>query len=269
MKIEARNLSFAYPGATEPVLRNINLVIEPGETLAIVGFNGGGKTTLVKVLMGLFEHEGLLEIDGRDVREYNPQTLHHHTTACFQDFQRYNLSTRENVGVGNWKLITNDESLESAMKKGGALEIVEEVGGLDAELTMFGGSVRSTQAKPPPNQPKVARLSGGQWQRVALSRAFIRSNDATLVVFDEPSSALDARAEHELFERIHSLSSSENGERCRTTIYISHRFSTVRKADKIAVMENGTISEFGNHQSLMQLGGRYAEFFKLQADAFA
>lgn len=131
-----------------------------------------------------FEHEGLLEIDGRDVRQYNPQTLHHHTTACFQDFQRYNLSTRENVGVGNWKLIHNDDSLESAMKKGGALEIVEEVGGLDAELTMFGGSVRSTQSKQPPNQPKVARLSGGQWQRVALSRAFIRSKDATLVVFE-------------------------------------------------------------------------------------
>ncbi|KZT35937.1 P-loop containing nucleoside triphosphate hydrolase protein [Sistotremastrum suecicum HHB10207 ss-3] len=216
--------------------------------------------------MGLFEHEGVLEIDGRNVREYNPQTLHRHTTACFQDFQRYDLTTRENVGVGDWKLINDDESLESAMKKGGALEVIQEVGGLDAVLTKH--PARSTLARYAANQPKVSRLSGGQWQRIALSRAFIRSTDATLVVFDEPSSALDARAEHELFERIHSLSSSENGERRRTTIYISHRFSTVRKADKIAVMESGTISEFGNHQSLMQLGGRYAEFFKLQAEAF-
>ncbi|KZT33496.1 P-loop containing nucleoside triphosphate hydrolase protein [Sistotremastrum suecicum HHB10207 ss-3] len=266
MRIEAKNLSFTYPGADKPSLKNINLTIEPGETLALVGFNGGGKTTLVKVMMGLFEYEGELLIDGIEAKSYNPASLFARTTACFQDFQKYNMTVRENIAVGKWSSLYEDSELEAALAKGGASDVMGAAGSLDGLLCPYGVP---QAAKARPEDDDKTALSGGQWQRMALARAFVRTNDASLVVFDEPSSALDAKAEHELFERIHSLSLSESGERARTTIYISHRFSTVRKADKIAVIEGGTISEIGNHESLMKLGGRYAEFFKLQADAFA
>ncbi|KAG8923489.1 hypothetical protein FRC02_011107 [Tulasnella sp. 418] len=297
MRIEARNLSFTYPGQTEPALKNVNLTIEPGETLAIVGFNGGGKTTLVKVLMGLYNYSGSLTINDHEASTYDRPSLHAKTTVCFQDFSRYDDTVKENVGTGNFRRMDDLELLGTALKRGGADTVVDQLDdGIDQLLHQWGTpldaepgagpnkkSGKTDKVKPPKTMGKgrgrfmrmhaLARdvgtnLSGGQWQRLALARAFMRSDEADLVVFDEPSSSLDAVAEHELFERIHGLSKSETGQKIKTTIYVSHRFNTTRKADKIAVVENGTVTEVGSHDKLMALGGRYAEFFNLQAQAF-
>lgn len=326
MRIEARNLSFTYPGAQTPTLKDINIVIEPGETLAIVGFNGGGKTTLVKVLMGLYDCQGTLLINDKPASSYSKSSLHAHTTVCFQDYAKYNLTVKDNVGTGNYSRIDDKALMVDALKKGGAAELVSKFPkGIEEELDKFWNPARGEDMAPaqvpslpppppmggmpppgppppgagrggrgPPGPPGAIRLptsgpvpklrkgkhqmrlqlrdakslSGGQWQRIALARAFMRSDEADLVVFDEPSASLDARAEHELFERIHALSLSETGEKIRTTVYVSHRFSTTRRADKIAVVEEGTITELGSHDELMKLEGRYAEFFNLQAKAF-
>ncbi|KAG9042468.1 hypothetical protein FS837_010826 [Tulasnella sp. UAMH 9824] len=321
MRIEARNLSFTYPGAQTPTLKNINIVIEPGETLAIVGFNGGGKTTLVKVLMGLYDYQGTLLINDKPASSYTRSSLHAHTTVCFQDYAKYNLTVKDNVGTGNYPKIDDKALMMDALRKGGAEAIVSRFPkGVEEELDKFWNPARGEDmapaqipsmpppppmGMPPPGPPPpgiggrgppppgaiplpsgpapkgrrgkhqmrlqlrdAKSLSGGQWQRIALARAFMRSDEADLVVFDEPSASLDARAEHELFERIHSLSLSETGEKIRTTVYVSHRFSTTRRADKIAVVEEGTITELGSHDELMKLDGRYAEFFNLQAKAF-
>ncbi|KAG8904990.1 hypothetical protein FRB99_000904 [Tulasnella sp. 403] len=341
MKIEARNLSFTYPGQPLPALKGVNIVIEPGETLAIVGFNGGGKTTLVKVSvlfmpfarsvtltrsLGPYDYKGTLLINDRPASSYTRSSLHAHTTVCFQDYAKYNLSVKENVGTGNYPRIGDAALMAEALKKGGADGIVSKFPkGVEERLSKVwipaGGKetgllprpqAQGVPPQPPPpppakpqppsgasnlppetsptpakavtssppqasngavQEPKVLGrlgqgLSGGQWQRIALARAFMRSEEADLVVFDEPSASLDARAEHELFERIHSLSLSESGEKIRTTIYVSHRFNTTRRADKIAVIDDGTVAEFGSHDELMKLNGRYAELFNLQAKAF-
>ncbi|KIO28294.1 hypothetical protein M407DRAFT_22503 [Tulasnella calospora MUT 4182] len=324
MRIEAKNLSFTYPGAQTPTLKDINIVIEPGETLAIVGFNGGGKTTLVKVLMGLYDYQGTLLINDKPASSYTRSSLHAHTTVCFQDYAKYNLTVKDNVGTGNYPKIDDQPLMMDALRKGGADAVVSKFPkGIEEELDKFWNPARGEDmapaqvpslpppppmgGMPPPGPPPpglgggppgppppgairlpsgpvpkgrkgkhqmrlqlrdAKSLSGGQWQRIALARAFMRSDEADLVVFDEPSASLDARAEHELFERIHSLSLSETGEKIRTTVYVSHRFSTTRRADKIAVVEEGTITELGSHDELMKLGGRYAEFFNLQAKAF-
>ncbi|ORX35028.1 P-loop containing nucleoside triphosphate hydrolase protein [Kockovaella imperatae] len=256
MKLEVHNLSFTYPGTTKKALRGINLVIEPGEQLAIVGLNGGGKTTLVKVLMGLYDAKGSLSVNDLPIESYDPVSIHKRTSCLFQDFGQYELTLRENVGIGDLRYLEEDAKLELALERGGASEVVTKTG-LDGPLDPWYA---------PDRKQKAQALSGGQWQRVALARAFLKSDDADLVVFDEPSSSLDPKAEAELFQKIHSL--SMRGGRKITTIYISHRFSTVRRADKIAVVENGTIIELGTHDELMRLGGRYQELFKLSKDGF-
>lgn len=245
MRIEVKDLSFTYPGANKATLTNVNLTIEPGETLAIVGYNGGGKTTLVKLLTGLFEHtSGSLTINGIRPRDFNPTTLHKRMSALFQDFNRYNLTLRENVGMGLVEKIEDRAAVNQAIEDGGA-QGIRAKGGLEVSLNPWG------EPQPPSMGIKTWRdgdyddesdgedaslsLSGGQWQRVGLSRAFMRAKDSDLVVFDEPSSALDPRAESELFNNIHNLTNVAG----TTTVYISHRFNTVRKADRIALMENG------------------------------
>ncbi|KAJ9116238.1 hypothetical protein QFC24_006829 [Naganishia onofrii] len=314
MKIEARGLGFTYPGAEEPVLRDSNLVIEPGTTLAIVGFNGGGKTTLVKVLMGLYDHTGSLFINDQPIERFPPNQLHARTTCCFQDHSKYSLTLRENVGIGNVPLMNNDEAVHAAIVKGGATSVEQKVG-LDGKLNrtgvpdaslggggeadapaddhameqaameqgppppgfdgsgpsggrgpppfgrggfrgrstggggLFGASSSSRPRGPPPGPPppevlqmmlandvgasrglkEQHSLSGGQWQKLALSRAFMRADQADLVVFDS--------------------------------------VDTVRRADKIAVVDK-TIVEFGTHEELLAKGGTYAEFFNLQKGQF-
>ncbi|KAG8783445.1 hypothetical protein FRC16_002363 [Serendipita sp. 398] len=343
MRIEARDLSFRYPTGKENALRNINLTVEPGETLAIVGFNGGGKSTLAKVLTGLYEYEGSLLIDGVEARTYQRESLHKFMTVCPQNFAVFPLSIRENIGLGEVKDIDDVPAIMQAVKKGGAEEVIR-VHGLDKHLSGIGAPVMDPWGPPEPPQPpqpkdvpqvkngekNIAKesgsrleaeknsielskdeteslskeprsngkpidgsppspmapqqpsemqplmrdypvsvaLSGGQMQRVAISRSFMRADEATLVVLDEPSASLDARAEYELFQRIYALSKGESND-TRTTIYISHRFSTVRRADKIAVVEEGAITEFGSHKELMELNGRYAELFNLQVKAFS
>ena len=299
MKIRLDNLSYTYPGSSTPALRNLNLVIEPGETLAVVGVNGGGKTTLIKVLMGLYGHQGQLYINDRYIESLDPRTLYRRTSCLFQDFRKYHFSLRENVGIGDTSMMQDDEQLARAMERGGAQGIHMALG-IDRELSSSyiskremsesstpstasvgtgvngttGGGEKDTSAagtpaiktRFPKSEPPV-NLSGGQWQRVALSRAFLRADQADLIVFDEPSSALDPKAEADLFQRIHDLSGRDDGLK-PTTVFVSHRFSTVKRADRILVMEGGTIAELGTHDELMALEGKYAEMFNLQKQGF-
>lgn len=343
MRIEAKSLGFTYPGADKPTLHDINLSIEPGQTIAIVGSNGSGKTTLVKALLGLHGHTGSLEVNGTEIADYDHTTLHARMSCLFQDYCKYQMSLRVNVGLGDTKHIDDDKSVLRAIRRGGARPILAKVGlegqlnpfqqprdsgrrrprtRRDSSAPAFMNGAESTETgtpmtplTPAPATPAAATpgpadaadaapltqegldavsaavaedppssgdedeimvrepvpgevdvgtcISGGQWQRVALSRAFMRSESADLIVFDEPSASLDPKAESELFDRIHSLSKQNS-----TTIFISHRYATVKRADKIAFVDHGTIVEFGSHDELMAKRGKYWEMYTLQAEAW-
>jgi ATP-binding cassette subfamily B protein len=251
LDIEFRNVSFTYPGKdaeTHAALKNVSFTIHAGEAIAVVGRNGAGKTTIVKLLTRLYDpDEGEILIDGRNIKEYDLQELRGHIGVIFQDYVTYFLSARENIGVGRVNEIDNQELVSSAAKKSGASEVIE--GLAEGYDTMLGRWFN-----------KGTQLSGGEWQKIALARAFIR--DAGILVLDEPTSALDARAEYEVFTHFRTLTGG------RTTVFISHRFSTVRLADRIFVIEHGNIIECGSHKELMQLEGHYAELFNLQAEAY-
>ena len=303
MKIEARDLSFTFPGSKTPTIRNITFTIQPGETLAVVGVNGGGKTTLIKILLGIHRHDGDLYINDRPMESLDPRSLYARTSCLFQDFARYPFTVSQNVVVGDTTRADKTVDIVEAMRRGGAEEIATSLGmrrrltgettldpaplhrmpsnaaedatktedaeGEDAKTDKPDSAVKEKREKDKGiMQSDPVALSGGQWQRVALSRAFLRADRADLIVFDEPSSALDPKAEAELFQRIHDLSSREDGLK-PTTVYVSHRFSTVKRADRILVMEAGSIVEIGSHAELMALEGKYAEMFNLQAHAFA
>lgn len=251
LDIEFRNVSFTYPGKdaeTHAALKNVSFTIHAGEAIAVVGRNGAGKTTIVKLLTRLYDpDEGEILIDGRNIKEYDLQELRGHVGVIFQDYVTYFLSARENIGVGRVNEIDNQELVSSAAKKSGANEVIE--GLAEGYDTMLGRWFN-----------KGTQLSGGEWQKIALARAFIR--DAGILVLDEPTSSLDARAEYEVFTHFQTLTGG------RTTVFISHRFSTVRLADRIFVIEHGKIIECGSHKELMQLEGHYAELFNLQAEAY-
>ncbi len=246
--IEFRNVTYRYPNSDKIAIRDLSFRIEPGETVALVGRNGAGKTTIVKLLARLYDpDEGQVLIDGRDVREYDPQELRSQIGVIFQDYAQYQLSARENIGVGRLELAEDRELVAAAARKGGAAEVLEQLPeGYDTLLgKWFEGG---------------AQLSGGEWQKVATSRAFMR--DAQIIILDEPTSALDAKAEYDLFARMKELTLG------KMAMFISHRFSTVRMADRILVLENGELVEQGSHEELMLLGGRYAELFELQAASY-
>ncbi len=246
--IEFRNVSFAYPGSETMVLRDINLHIRPGERIALVGLNGAGKTTLIKLLTRLYDPtQGQILLDGIDLREYDLTSLHQRFGVIFQDFVRYQFTVRENIGFGQVDELENTARIEDAADRGGAAPIIERMPqGYD---TMLGR-----------RWEKGAELSGGQWQKIALARAFMR--EAEVLVLDEPTSALDAEAEYEVFRRFGELMEG------RIAVLISHRFSTVRMADRIVVLSAGKIIELGSHAELMALDGAYARLFNLQAEGY-
>jgi ATP-binding cassette subfamily B protein len=247
--IRFENVSFQYPGAEQPTLVDIDLHIKPGESLALVGENGSGKTTLIKLLTRLYPPtSGRILLDGQDLREWDETALRDRIGVIFQDFTRYQLMLGENIGAGDVRHFEDEARWREAGEKGMAAPIVETLPeGYRTPLGKWFNDGRE--------------LSGGQWQKIALSRAFMRSR-ADILVLDEPTSAMDASAESLIFEHFRTLT------RGRIAILISHRFSTVRMADQIVVIENGRIVERGSHEQLMQLDGHYAHLFSLQAKGY-
>ncbi len=245
---EFRNVGFSYPGSDRMVIKNINFHLHPSEKLALIVENGAGKTTLVKLLARLYDPtEGEILLDGVDLREYDVEDLRHEIGVIFQDYMRYDLMVRENIGFGRIEALDDRERIELAAQKSLAGQLVDRLPGRFDQMVgrRFEGGVD---------------LSGGEWQRLALARAYMR--DAQLLILDEPTATLDARAEYEVFQRFSELT------RNRMAVLISHRFSTVRMADRILVLADGEIREQGAHDELISLGGRYAELFELQAAGY-
>ncbi len=242
-------VSFCYPGSDTPALSDVNLHLPPGRKLALVGENGAGKTTLIKLLTRLYEPtQGRVLLDGRDTREWDGRALHERIGVIFQDFIRYQLLAGENIGTGDVRALENHARWEEAAEMGMAKAFIERLPrGYETQL---GRWFKDGQ-----------ELSTGQWQKMALSRAFMRK-EADILVLDEPTASMDAEAEAEVFERFRKLSERRMG------IVISHRFSTVRMADEIVVLDGGRITERGSHEELMSLGKRYAHLFNLQASAY-
>ncbi len=252
--ITLEDVSFSYPGATEPVLSGVSLHIPAGQTLALVGENGAGKSTLVKLLCGLYQPtSGRILVDGTDLADVDPQQWRARVAPLFQDFTRIELTLRESIGHGDVARIEDPAAVGEAVSQARAERVLKSVGGL-------GGYVGRAY-------DHGAELSGGQWQTIGLARSLMR-RDPLLLVLDEPAAALDASAEHELFERYASSAGRAGQEQGGVTVVVSHRFSTVLMADRIAVLAAGRLAEFGAHRDLMAAGGLYAELFALQARAY-
>lgn len=247
--IRFEGVSFQYPGAAQAALENINLHLKPGQSMALVGENGSGKTTLIKLLSRLYDPtEGRILLDGADLKQWNVEALRERIGVIFQDFGRYQFTVGENIGTGDVRRFDDESGWQRAADMAKADDFI--------------------QAMPKSYQTQLGRwfkggreLSGGQWQKVALSRAFMREQ-ADILVLDEPTAAIDARAEAEVFEHFRQLSHD------KITILISHRFSTVRMADHIVVIEKGQLIEQGSHEELMQNQGHYAQLFTLQAKGY-
>ncbi|KAH7931357.1 P-loop containing nucleoside triphosphate hydrolase protein [Leucogyrophana mollusca] len=271
MKIEARHLSYTYPGSKDASLKDVSFTLEAGESLAIVGYNGSGKSTLAKVLLRIIDFsEGDLLVNGVDIRRMSPSEYHHHVTTVFQGFSKFNSTVRENVGLGFVQKLGSQTAIEHAMHLGGADTFVHSLpNGLKTKLDISGfdsmpyPSVSGATAHGPSSRIHHG-LSGGEWQRIAISRAFMRADrpEVDLLLFDEPTSSLDGHAQNKVFDTIDKVSRAPSGEKTKTVIFITHRLSTARRADKIAMMEKGTISEFGTHEELLKKGGSYAALYK-------
>lgn len=247
--IRIENVSFAYPGSLQPVLKNISLHLKPGEKLAIVGENGSGKTTLIKLLTRLYTPDsGRILLDGLDLQEWDVEVLHKRIGVIFQNFVRYQFTAGENIGVGDVEHLEDKARWQLSAEKGMAQPFIEQMP--EGFQTQLGRWFKGGQ-----------ELSGGQWQKIALSRAFMRTK-ADILVLDEPTAAMDAEAEFQIFDRLRSLSQNQ------MVILISHRFSTVRMADKIVVLTAGEVVERGTHEELLEAGGRYAWLFRLQAAGY-
>ncbi len=245
---EFQNVSFQYPGSSRLVLNHLNFQLRPGERVALIGENGQGKTTIVKLITRLYDpSEGRILLDGIDLREYDLEDLHREMGVIFQDFMRYEMTARDNIAVGRVEEIDNLELLQGAARKSMADHII---GRLPERYEQMLGR----------RFDRGIDLSGGEWQKVALARAYLR--DAQLLILDEPTAALDALSEFEVFRRFSELTAG------KTALFISHRFSTVRMADRIVVLDNGRIVEEGSHDRLASLGGRYAEMFEMQASSY-
>jgi ATP-binding cassette subfamily B protein len=245
---EFENVSFGYPGNSRIVLNDLCFRIEPGERIALVGENGQGKTTLVKLLTRLYDPiAGRILLDGVDLREYNIEDLYTQIGVIFQDFMRYDMTAMENIAVGKISERNNLPMIQAVAAKSGADDVIRRLpkGYQQVLGRRFDGGVD---------------LSGGEWQKLALARAYLR--DAQLLILDEPTASLDARSEREVFERFAELTKG------KMALLISHRFSTVRMADRILVLEGGQITEAGSHDQLLERGGRYSEMFEMQAASY-
>jgi ATP-binding cassette subfamily B protein len=242
------NVGFRYQHSERWANRHLNFTLRAGERLALVGENGAGKTTLIKLITRLYDPtEGRILLDGVDLREYDPAELRRQVGVIFQDYLRYQMTMAQNIAVGNIDKQNDQQLIEAAARQSLAHALAERLPArYDQEL---GRRFRSG-----------VELSGGEWQKVALARAYMR--DAQLLILDEPTAALDARAEYEVFQRFAELTAG------RTAVLISHRFSTVRMADRILVLEKGEMLEAGSHQELLERGGKYAELFELQASGY-
>jgi ATP-binding cassette, subfamily B, bacterial len=244
------NVSFSYPGTARPVLHNFNFHISTGERVALVGENGQGKTTIIKLLTRLYDPtSGRILLDGVDLREYDQQSLFRESSVLFQDFMQYDMEARNNIAVGRIDLTgpERDSLIAAAAERSGASEVIER---LPAKMDQMLGRRFSGGVD----------LSGGEWQKIALARAYLR--DAQIYVLDEPTASLDARSEMEVFERFADLTKG------KMALLISHRFSTVKMADRIVVLKDGRIFEQGSHSELMARGGLYASMFELQAASY-
>ena len=245
---EFRGVSFRYPGSERWVVKGLSFRLNAGERIALIGENGAGKTTLVKLMARLYEpDEGVILLDGIDLREYDPEDVRSETGVIFQDYMRYDMLVRENIGFGRIEALEDRERLQQAARKSLADRVIERLP--KGWEQMLGRRF-----------DEGADLSAGQWQKIALARAYMR--DAQVLILDEPTASLDARAEYEVFQRFADLT------RGKMAVLISHRFSTVRMADRILVLEDGAILEQGSHADLVVRGGRYAELFELQAAGY-
>ncbi|MGA3103342.1 MAG: ABC transporter ATP-binding protein [Terriglobales bacterium] len=245
---EFRNVCFSYPGNSRLILDHINFQLNPQERLALIGENGQGKTTIVKLITRLYDPtDGQILLDGIDLREYDLEDLHKIMGVIFQDFMRYEMTARDNIAVGRVEEMNNLEMIEAAAQKSMAHPTITRLP--QGYEQMLGRRFE-----------QGVDISGGEWQKVALARAYLR--DAQLLILDEPTAALDARSEFEVFHRFAELTAG------KMALFISHRFSTVRSADRIIVLENGKIAEEGSHDQLASLGGRYAEMFEMQASSY-
>ena len=242
------DVHFGYPGAAKPVLNGISFHLAPGQKIALLGENGAGKTTLVKLLCRLYDPSaGRITLDGKDLRDYDPESLRQEIGVIFQDFLKYDATAGDNIGFGLIESLTDPARIDQASEKSYADSVISTLpSGYETMLgRRFEGGIE---------------LSQGQWQKIALARAYMR--DAQLLILDEPTASLDARAEYEVFERFANLTAG------KSAVLISHRFSTVRMADLILVLEHGKILEQGSHEELLARGTRYAELFELQAAGF-
>jgi ATP-binding cassette subfamily B protein len=243
-----KDVGFAYPGSSRMIVENINFRLDAEEKIALIGENGAGKTTLVKLLARLYDPtEGQILLDGVDLRDYDVEDLRKEIGVIFQDYMRYELLAKENIGFGKIEDLADHSRIERAARKSMAFQVIDKLpNGYDQMIgRRFDGGVD---------------LSGGEWQKFALARAYMR--DAQLLILDEPTATLDARAEYEVFRRFAELTKG------RMAVLISHRFSTVRMADRILVLQDGRIREQGTHKHLVALGGQYSELFELQAAGY-
>lgn len=243
-----KDISFKYPKTERYILRDFNLTIQSGEKVALVGENGAGKTTLIKLLLRFYDvTDGEILVNGVNIKNVSLEEWHKHIGALFQDFIKYQFTFKENVYFGDLSKTNNEELLKEAIQKSGASKYVDNLPHNINQVVgkMFDGGID---------------LSGGQWQKLALARAFFRN--APILILDEPTSAIDAKAEYEIFENVQKL------QKDKTVIIISHRFSTVRNADRILVLDDGKIIEEGNHTKLMKKNGLYAELFNIQAQGY-